>query len=127
LRAASGPPIFVAGDTDRLRRAIAALIENALKHCPLGVAITLQVDAGPASATIAVCDDGPGVDFSRAQELFERFRRGESRGEGSGLGLSLVAALAEAHGGRARLEPHGARGTRAVIELPLPAAQEVAA
>ena len=127
IRALPGAPLFAEVDADRLRRAIAALIENALKHCHAGVAITLQVEAGPQSAAIAVCDDGPGVDFARAGELFERFRRGESRGEGSGLGLSLVSALAEAHGGSARLEPNAGGGTRAVMELPLPVHHLVAA
>ena len=51
--------------------------------------------------------------------MFDRFVKGAHRPEGSGLGLSIVAAIAEAHGGRARLAPHLGRGARFEIVLPL--------
>lgn len=127
IKALPGPQAAVEMDRDRLRRALAALVENALKHCQPGVNIALEVQAGPQFATIAVCDDGPGVNFSEADELFERFRRGETRGEGSGLGLSLVSALVEAHGGQATLEPNLGGGTRAVMRFPVRVREEKAA
>lgn len=114
---ARGVVAFV--DPDRLRRALAALIENALRHCQPGVVIDIDVQEIGGQAVIAVADDGPGIDPAIAVELFQRFRRGETRGEGSGLGLSLVGALVEAHGGVAFLSPRAGGGTRAVIELPL--------
>lgn len=114
-------------DPCRLRRALAALIENALRHCHPGVNIEIEVRTVGASALVAVSDDGPGIDPELAQQLFQRFRRGETRGEGSGLGLSLVNALVEAHGGRAYLEQRPCGGTRAVMQFPLSeAAQEAA-
>jgi signal transduction histidine kinase len=66
---------------------------------------------------VSVEDDGPGLP-DQAAELFGRFARGETRGDGSGLGLSVVQALAEAHGGSARLENRPGGGARAVVRLP---------
>ena len=121
------PPVFAFVDQDRLRRALAALIENALRHCQPGVNITLELALQLDSASLSVCDDGPGVEFAQAEQLFQRFRRGESRGEGSGLGLSLVSALVAAHGGRAALRARPGGGTQAILHLPLPSQQRVAA
>ena len=120
-------PVFALVDQDRLRRALAALIENALRHCQAGVNITLELALHHDSASLSVCDDGPGVEFAQAEQLFQRFRRGESRGEGSGLGLSLVSALVQAHGGRATLRARPGGGTQAILHLPLPPQQQVAA
>jgi signal transduction histidine kinase len=127
IRVLPHPSVFALVDEDRLRRALAALIENALRHCQPGVNIAIELDVQPDCASIAVCDDGPGVPFTQAEQLFERFRRGESRGEGSGLGLSLVSALVQAHGGRAALRPRSGGGTKAILHLPLPQRQQEAA
>jgi len=111
--------ILASVDQDRLRRALAALIENALRHCQPGVNIMIEVGRQNGFASLAVEDDGPGVDPAQVTELFQRFSRGPSRSEGSGLGLNLVSALVEAHGGSVTLarQPYG--GTRATIFLPL--------
>lgn len=127
IRILDGPAVLAEVDADRLRRALAALIENALKHCQNGVNIALEAHDGPEFVTIAVRDDGPGINFNEADTLFERFRRGETRGEGAGLGLSLVSALVEAHGGFATLEPNGGRGTCAMMRFPSIVQQEKAA
>jgi signal transduction histidine kinase len=127
IRARRGGPVFARVDEDRLRRALAALIENSLRHCPSGVNIALEVSARGGWASIAVHDDGPGLDFAQAQELFHRFRRGESRGEGSGLGLSLVNALIEAHGGTTLIDASPTGGTRVTMRLPVDATRKEAA
>lgn len=116
-----GPGCHASGDPERVRRAIAALVENALRHCQPAVKVEIEVKMIHGHPSIAVTDDGPGIDPSIAPELFERFKRGDTRGEGSGLGLSLVSALMEAHGGRAYLAPAPGGGTRAVLEFPAPA------
>ncbi len=112
-----GPGCLALIDPERVRRAIAALIENAMRHCQPAVKVEIEVHMIDGHPSIVVTDDGPGIDLSVAPGLFERFRRGDTRGEGSGLGLSLVSALMEAHGGRAYLAiaPNG--GTRAVLEF----------
>jgi two-component system OmpR family sensor kinase len=127
IRARVQPGVVTPVDADRLRRALTALIENTMRHCQPGVNIVLEVEAREGSTVLAVCDDGPGIDPADAERLFERFRRGDSHGEGSGLGLSLVRALVEAHGGKARLEARVPCGTRAVIELPRTSAERIAA
>jgi len=127
ISSVAGPAVFASVDRDRLRRALAALIENSLRHSQRGVAIVLEAAASADGVAISVSDDGPGVDFARAKCLFERFRRGETRGEGSGLGLSLVHALILAHGGRAELTPHPGGGTVATLHFPLTTSDQAAA
>ena len=119
--------VIAYGDRDRIRRALAALIENSLRHSPVGVDITVETFAARNHVAICVRDNGPGLDFAQANRLFERFHRGETRGEGSGLGLSLVKALVLAHGGHTELAPHPAGGTVATLYFPQPAIDKVAA
>jgi signal transduction histidine kinase len=109
-------------DPDRLRQVLTALVDNALRHTRPGVAVVLEALAGQGWAEVGVADDGPGWPPEAgdgAAELFGRFARGETRGDGSGLGLSVVRALAEAHGGSARLEPRQGGGARAVVRFPV--------
>jgi signal transduction histidine kinase len=110
------PAVEVLGDEDALRRAIANLIENGLLHGPPGgtVRVGLQV-AGPW-ARIEVSDSGPGPDPVLREHLFERFWRAPEAADrpGSGLGLSIVAAIVERHRGRIEVE-----GSKFTVELPL--------
>ena len=122
-----GQACFASIDPERVRRAIAALIENAMRHCQPAVKVEIEVKMIGGHPTILVTDDGPGIDPAIAAGLFERFRRGDTRGEGSGLGLSLVSALMEAHGGRAYLSPAPKGGTCAILEFPANAGAEIAA
>lgn len=114
-----GPLSIVAIDPERLKRAMAALIENALVHCQEGVDITIRVNSCDKSASISVCDNGPGIKSSQTTQLFERFERGATKAKGTGLGLSLVSALAEAHGGTADLAPNPKGGLCASMHFPL--------
>lgn len=127
IRSVAGPAVHASVDHDRLRRALAALIENSLRHSQRGVAVTVEVRASADNAAISVTDNGPGLDFAQANRLFERFHRGETRGEGSGLGLSLVHALVQAHGGRTELTPQPGGGTVATLYFPLSVPERVAA
>jgi hypothetical protein len=128
LKAEAKGPVFVRADRQLLGQAIANLIDNAIKYG------TAEVDGAAAGKTpdvevtatergdvveIAVTDRGPGVPASDRERVLERFvRLEESRSEpGSGLGLSLVAAVARLHGGRLRLEDN-APGLRVVLALP---------
>ena len=126
VRCEPGPPAPAVADQDRVRQMLAALVDNALRHTRPGVTVTLDARSGDGWAELLVEDDGPGLSDDAAA-LFGRFARGETRGDGSGLGLSVVQALAEAHGGSARLENRPGGGARAVVRLPAPALAAVEA
>jgi signal transduction histidine kinase len=101
------PGIVVYGDQELLTQAVANLVENALRHTPAGTQISVRLftDQG-AETCLMVEDDGPGVAEADLPRLTNRFYRGErSRTTpGNGLGLSLVAAVAELHGAKLRFE-----------------------
>ena len=93
------------GDVQRLHQLVTNLLGNARSHTPPGTTVTVSTTAGPGDVLIAVHDDGPGLPAGLEQHAFERFTRGDSSrtraSGGAGLGLSLVAAIAQAHGGTA--------------------------
>jgi len=129
LKAEAEAPIFIRADRQLLGQAIANLIDNAIKYGTTGVSLggtgaqpEVEVSAkikGPI-AEIVVTDRGPGVPVSDRERVLDRFVRLEaSRSEpGSGLGLSLVAAVARLHGGSLRLEDN-APGLRVILALPI--------
>lgn len=96
-------PVLIAGDTARLHQVVANLLANARTHTPAGTHVTASVVREGSDAVVRVHDDGPGIDPVLQAELFERFSRGDtSRARqtgGSGLGLSIVRAIVEAHDG----------------------------
>ena len=112
------------GDRDLLVQAVANLLDNALKFTPHGGTVRLSADLLPGQLEIAVADDGPGLpaaDMARAGERF--FRADAARSTpGSGLGLSLVRAVAALHGGEVALaetHPGAARpGLTVILRLP---------
>jgi two-component system OmpR family sensor kinase len=118
----------VLGDESRLRQVVMNLVSNAVTHTPAGtpVALTLEVtpaeDAGPDRVLLAVTDRGPGLSEEDRAQVFERFYRADpSRTRaagGSGLGLSIVAALVAAHGGRVGVQSAPGEGSRFLVELP---------
>ena len=112
---ARGDPVVVSGDAAALARAVGNLIENGLVHGPPDGVVTVAVSGDGTQATVAVSDAGPGPDPAAGERLFQRFWRGEdvSGRPGSGLGLSIVAAIAQAHGGRVTVA-----GSTFTIELP---------
>jgi signal transduction histidine kinase len=120
LSLAGGGAIEIHGDRDLLFQAVANLVDNAVKFAPEGGRLGLALTCTAEIATVAVTDDGPGIPEAARERVLERFYRMEASRStpGSGLGLSLVAAVAELHGGRLRLEDNGP-GLRARLELPL--------
>ncbi len=93
----------VIGDPDRLEQAIENLVSNALRHTPDGGSIELRAEAQDAAVCLTVADSGEGIPAEHLPHVFERFYKVDaSRGEGaggSGLGLSIVKAIVERHGG----------------------------
>ncbi len=114
-------PATICGVRDELHRLALNLMENAIKHTPAGTTVSAHVKAEGAEAVLTVRDDGPGVPPELSGRLFERFVRGEGdRGGSSGLGLSIVRAVAESHGGTVTLEaPASGAGASFVVRLPL--------
>ncbi|EST21560.1 sensor histidine kinase [Streptomyces roseochromogenus] len=103
-------PVTVPGDAHRLQQVLANLLANARLHTPVGTKVTVTLEAGTDSVLLSVHDDGPGVPEEVRPTVFERFTRADHRrptgtsGSGAGLGLSIVAAVTEAHGGSVGLE-----------------------
>jgi signal transduction histidine kinase len=116
-------PLEVEGDDMRLRQVVGSLLSNARAHTPAGTPVTVRALASGGEAVVEVADSGPGLAPEHAARIFERFYRADpSRARasgGSGLGLSIVAALAEAHGGRASVETALGRGATLRVCLPL--------
>lgn len=105
-----GGELFVQADRDLIAQALSNLLDNAVKYTPEGGSVTLSVRRLPGGeAEVAVSDSGPGIppeDRDRAVERFVRLEQSRSL-PGSGLGLSLVLAVAEAHRGRLMLDSAG--------------------
>jgi two-component system, OmpR family, sensor kinase len=116
-------PATVIGDRDRLRQVIDNLFANVRAHTPPGTPITVGLHRLDGKAALSVSDSGPGLTEEEAAQVFERFYRvDQSRTRASGgvgLGLSIVAAVAEAHGGDAAARPTPGGGATFVIEIPL--------
>jgi two-component system OmpR family sensor kinase len=115
-------PVLVDGDGDRLRQVFDNLLGNVRVHTPAGTPATVRVGATDGMAEIEVEDRGPGIPGEAAAHVFERFYRvdaGRSRHRGGhGLGLSIVAAIAEAHGGSCAVTPGAEGGTVVAVRLP---------
>jgi signal transduction histidine kinase len=96
------------------------LIENALNYSPPGTTVTIEWAGDAGWGTLAVSDEGPGIDRDETDRLFDRFYRGAESGgtEGTGLGLAVVAALAERWGGAAKIANREPAGARAEVRLP---------
>jgi signal transduction histidine kinase len=120
LAVEAGAAVPVLADPTRLRQAIANLVDNAMKYTPAGGRVTVRVRAEGKEAVLEVSDTGPGVPPADQARVWDRLYRGDaSRSQrGLGLGLSLVRAIVEAHGGRVAL--HNAAGGGAVFEIRLP-------
>jgi two-component system OmpR family sensor kinase len=121
----SAGPVHVIGDADRLRQVMANLLSNVRAHTPPGTAATISAHRENGLVLLEVADDGPGLTERQQELVFERFYRVDaSRGRGdgsggSGLGLSIVASVAEAHGGRAGVRSAPGGGTVFSVRLPV--------
>ncbi len=111
--------VEVTGDSSRLHQVVANLLANARTHTPEGTTVTTTVQRDGSVVRVSVHDDGPGVPESLQRNVFQRFSRGDdsrSRAAGStGLGLSIVAAVTDAHGGRVALQSRPGDTTFSVI------------
>ena len=111
-------------DEGRIRQAVDNLVDNALRFAPRDTEVLLRAEMAGPELVIEVCDRGPGFPQSFLPHAFERFARpdlGRARGDGgAGLGLSIVQAIAQAHGGRAVAGNRDGGGAVVRLEIPCP-------
>ena len=125
LDRAIAPGVIVTGDRDALKRAVANLLENAVRLAPEGSRVRLATGSEGDRAWVAVADEGPGIAPEDQPHVFDRFWRADkarSRADGgTGLGLAIVRQIAESHGGQVRLQSKVGVGSSFVIWLPVAA------
>lgn len=115
----------IVADLDRvlLQRAVGNLIENAITYTPAGGSVTLAAGANDGHVSIEVGDSGSGIPAQEIARVFDPFYRADaarsSQGGHMGLGLAIVRAVVEMHGGKVRISSEVNRGTRVTLELPL--------
>jgi signal transduction histidine kinase len=112
--------LTVIGDPRRLEQALQNLASNALRHTPAGGRVTLKAEARDGHTYISVADSGAGIPLEHLPHVFDRFYKADpSRTEsGSGLGLSIVKAIVERHGGGVSVRSTPGTETVFVIDLP---------
>ena len=115
--------LFVLGDELQLRQVVANLVGNALRHTPPAAAVHVEAAAEGRAAVIGVADEGPGMPPEVAARAFEPFYRADPARTretgGAGLGLAIVAAIVQAHGGSVALESTPGAGADITVRLPL--------
>lgn len=124
--------VWVRGDRDRLRRVIGNLIDNAVRHSPVGGIITLQAFAerDTRRVIVRVLDRGSGFPPEFLPRAFDRFARGDvarTGGAGTGLGLAIVASLVQEHGGTVVARNRSGGGAEVEVALPAPGEADGAA
>ncbi|MDF7799463.1 HAMP domain-containing sensor histidine kinase [Pontiellaceae bacterium B1224] len=117
----SGASVFVEAERSKIQRMISNLLDNAIKFTPPGSRVEVRLYQNENQAGFEVVDNGPGIPLSDQASVFERFNRGgDSRTiPGNGLGLSLVKAFVELHGGGVVLKPASPHGCVFRVWLPL--------
>jgi two-component system OmpR family sensor kinase len=119
----SAEPATVAGDEGRLRQVLDNLLTNVRAHTPEGTPVAVELRNAAGRAELTVADRGPGLTGQQAERVFERFYRADSSrtraSGGVGLGLSIVAAVVEAHRGTVKARPTPGGGASFEITLPL--------
>ena len=118
-----GPEVLRAEiDPMRFRQAVGNLLDNAVRHSPVGGTIAIDVRSSDGSFSVGIADAGEGFPTGFASRAFEPFARAESSrsrdGGGTGLGLSIVRAVAEAHGGTAEVRNLPEGGACVTVEIP---------
>lgn len=112
--------VHVDADPDRVRQVLANLLSNALKFTSAGGRVAVRVWVDGRDAALSVSDSGTGIPAGELPRVFDRFFRGhDARAGGSGIGLTVVRDLVEAHGGTIAVTSEAARGTTFTARLPL--------
>jgi signal transduction histidine kinase len=113
----------VQGDPEKLRQLAIILLDNAVRFSSPGGSVEVSLDPSPRGVLLRVADHGAGIAADEVGRVFERFYRGENAAarhpDGSGLGLPLAKAIAEAHGGEIAIESRVGEGTTVSVQLPV--------
>jgi signal transduction histidine kinase len=119
IEVGAGAGVKMTADPTRLRQVVANLVDNAVKYTPAGGKVFLSAEARDDRVFITVRDTGPGIPAEEQEKIWERLYRGDhSRSQrGLGLGLAMVKALVEAHGGRVTVANQPAGGAAFTVEL----------
>jgi len=112
--------LLASADRPRLRQVLANVVDNAVKYTPSGGRVSIKGRSAGDDVVIEVADTGIGVAPEHLQRIWDRLYRADGTGpeRGLGLGLSLVKAVVEAHGGRAEVSSVAGQGTILAIVLP---------
>jgi two-component system OmpR family sensor kinase len=115
---------FVLGDANKIHQVVANLLANARIHTPVGTPIEIKISTDDEGTAISIKDSGPGLSEADQARIFERFYRADpsrnrAKEEGSGLGLSIVDAVMQAHGGRVSVSSKLGEGATFVVFFPL--------
>jgi signal transduction histidine kinase len=110
------------GDPERLREVLSNLVSNAIKYSPAGGVVWIGGRTDQTGVTVYVADQGIGIPPEEQNRIFDRFHRVESglhrSTDGTGLGLYLVKAIVDAHGGKVSVESTPTRGSIFMFTLP---------
>ncbi len=115
--------LYILGDKNRIHQVVANLLANARTHTPAGTKIEVSIVQSEDGVRISVSDNGPGLSEEDQRRVFERFYRADSSrvrfdGEGSGLGLSIVDAVMQAHGGSVTVTSEIGKGATFILYFP---------
>jgi len=115
--------LYILGDKNRVHQVVANLLANARTHTPTGTKIEVSIAQSEDGVRISVADNGPGLSEEDQKRIFERFYRADSSrvrvdGEGSGLGLSIVDAVMQAHGGSVTVTSEIGKGATFILYFP---------
>jgi signal transduction histidine kinase len=117
------PPVYVFADSGRLQQVLHNLVENALQYSEAGSRVEVRVGAAPGEALLSVADTGCGIPEADVPYVFERFFRSKrsrrANPGGSGLGLSIVRWIVEAHKGHVTVESAVGKGSTFTVHLPV--------
>jgi signal transduction histidine kinase len=110
--------VVVDADPTLLNRVVSNLLENELTHVPAGCRVNIRLHSHQGSAALVIEDNGPGFPPDIRSEVFKRFVKGK-HSPGHGLGLAFVDAVAQAHGGTARISERAGGGAAITVSLPV--------
>jgi two-component system OmpR family sensor kinase len=115
---------FILGDSRKIHQVVANLLANARIHTPVGTPIAVSIESNDEGTSISIADSGPGLSQEDQTRIFERFYRADpsrnrAKEEGSGLGLSIVDAVMQAHGGKVSVTSKLGEGATFTVFFPL--------